>query len=253
MEIKVCTFNIRKNCDTGLQAFENRLPLVVDFIKEQKPDIIGFQEVMPEVKEMLMANMPDYVFYGAGRMADGSEESVPLAILKDKFRVLFYESFWISDTPDVPGSRAFDCYWPRVCTKLILETVNEGVKFCAYNVHLDHKSEPARQLGAKIIMDKTAVDKADNIPTMVMGDFNAFPDSLAVKDMISDKGVKFTDLTDQLEYTFNDWLNKKEKIDYIFVSDGIKGKIPASIYKKVNEAGTCISDHWPVLVTVELD
>ena len=48
--MKVVTFNIR--CDygqDGLNEFANRKELILGKINQEKPDIIGFQEVLPYV------------------------------------------------------------------------------------------------------------------------------------------------------------------------------------------------------------
>ena len=52
--MKVVTFNIR--CDygqDGLNEFANRKKLILRKINQEKPDIIGFQEVLPHVAKWL--------------------------------------------------------------------------------------------------------------------------------------------------------------------------------------------------------
>ena len=52
--MKVVTFNIR--CDygqDGLNEFANRKELILRKINQEKPDIIGFQEVLPHVAKWL--------------------------------------------------------------------------------------------------------------------------------------------------------------------------------------------------------
>ena len=56
--MKVVTFNIR--CDygqDGLNEFANRKKLILRKINQEKPDIIGFQEVLPHVAKWLKENL----------------------------------------------------------------------------------------------------------------------------------------------------------------------------------------------------
>lgn len=256
--MKICTFNLRKNCDKGLQSFRKRFPLIKVFFEKEAPDITGFQEVMPGPLKKLARNLKDYEFYGVGRMAGNKEESVPIAWKKDKFTCLDKGTFWLSDTPDVPGSKAFDCYWPRICSWVKLQS-EEGV-LLVYNVHLDHRSEPARQLGTKLVKEHMAKNViSDKAGLMIMGDFNVFPDSDVVAKMAEpfvsadDVNVALKDITENLEYSYQGYglEARKEKIDYIYVSEGLKAEDPSYLYEYINEKGTYISDHFPVLVNVE--
>ena len=52
--MKFVTFNIR--CDFGQDGANNfiyRRPLILEKIRQEKPDIIGFQEVLPHVAAWL--------------------------------------------------------------------------------------------------------------------------------------------------------------------------------------------------------
>lgn len=256
--MKLCTFNLRKNRDRDLQAFKRRLPLAIDFIEKEAPDIIGFQEVKPRPLSSLRKNLPDYEIVAMGRVEGNRDEAVPLAWKKKVFTCLDFGTFWISDTPDVPGSKAYDCYWPRVCTWAKLKSDKGIVK--VYNVHLDNLSEPSRQLGAKLIKESIQNDPdSDTAQIIVMGDFNVWPDSPVIATMnapiITKSGKKITmnELTGNLEFTFQGYGKKPlEKIDYIYVNEKLKAKGIARLYESVNEAGTYISDHFPVLVDVDV-
>ena len=58
--MKFVTFNIR--CDFGQDGANNfiyRRPLILEKIRQEKPDIIGFQEVLPHVAAWLKENLTE--------------------------------------------------------------------------------------------------------------------------------------------------------------------------------------------------
>ena len=66
--MKFVTFNIR--CDfaqDGANNFIYRRPLILEKIRQEKPDIIGFQEVLPHVAAWLKENLTEYYIAGCGR------------------------------------------------------------------------------------------------------------------------------------------------------------------------------------------
>ena len=72
--MKFVTFNIR--CDFGQDGANNfiyRRPLILEKIRQEKPDIIGFQEVLPHVAAWLKENLTEYYIAGCGRERTFSE------------------------------------------------------------------------------------------------------------------------------------------------------------------------------------
>ena len=48
MELKVMSFNLRTDTPKdGINAFSERYPRVLEVIRNEKPDLIGFQELAP--------------------------------------------------------------------------------------------------------------------------------------------------------------------------------------------------------------
>lgn len=270
MIFTVSTFNIRKNKDIGLQSFEARLPLIDSFFAEAAPDIVGFQEVMPEPYATLRERLPEYDFIGVGRLADGSEEAVPLAWNRDKFEKLDGGTFWISDTPEVPGSRAYDTYWPRICTWASLRVRDQVIT--VFNIHLDNLSVPAQELGLKLVSEKIQNiirtsptvsppnDKSNDqaasgfcgTSAILLGDFNIEPNSEALVHFNHETAGLLTDHTGNLPQTYHGWQQESEKIDYIYTTGSLVPASEAYLYKKVSASGTCISDHWPVVVKLSI-
>lgn len=164
--MKIVTFNLR--CDNDYDAenrWQFRKGLVLDKLDAEKPDAVGFQEVTPAMGDFLKRWMSEYLFVGCGRDADYGGENNMVGIRRDRFELMSLETFWLSDTPDVPGSRyenQSEC--PRVCTHVILRTLDANRLFHLYNTHLDHVSDEARVLGARALMEHMKRDLAKTRP-----------------------------------------------------------------------------------------
>ena len=66
--MKFVTFNIR--CDYGQDGencFSNRKPLILKKLRQEQPDIICFQEVLPHVAAWLKENLAEYWVLRCGR------------------------------------------------------------------------------------------------------------------------------------------------------------------------------------------
>ena len=104
--MKIVTFNIRCALSgDGINSFYHRAGSVLEKIDREKPDVIGFQEVRPEIFDFLRKYLTDYMLVGCGRGADYEGEHNPVAFRKDKFELIGLETEWLSPTPFVPGSR----------------------------------------------------------------------------------------------------------------------------------------------------
>ena len=84
----IVTFNLRTLVPMdGINYFPNRLPLIKKKIAHEQPDIIGFQEMMPEMLAAMRGIMPDYYFIGTGRGSNLDNESNNIAIKKSEFEI----------------------------------------------------------------------------------------------------------------------------------------------------------------------
>ncbi len=251
MQVKVMTFNIRYDTPAdGINSFAGRKAGVKEFLDREKPDIIGFQEVVPHVRQWLCDNLPDYTVLGMGRAVDYSGESVSIAYRKNRFDLVGFEQFWLSDTPSVPGSRytldQSPC--PRISVMASLVDRASGKVFTFANTHLDHEGEFAKVCGASLVMNKLLCENP--YPFVLTGDFNALPKENAIKEILGNKGVR--DLTASIkEATFHDYGRRTDtcKIDYIFSS--VKAvKDTLTVHKDVKD-GVYLSDHYPISVVCE--
>jgi endonuclease/exonuclease/phosphatase family metal-dependent hydrolase len=260
--IKVMTFNIRfDNPDDSVNAWANRESPLCNFIKNEKPDLLGMQEVLQNQYVILDSALTEYSSVGVGR-DDGAKggEMNPVFYRKDRFDMIRTLTFWLSETPEVPGSKGWGASLPRIVTWMELVDKNTNEHFFCFNTHFAHDSDSARIMSSKILLKE--VEKiSDGSPFIITGDFNMLPTSAGYAILTGpDESVPaLSDTYTTTEkkpwgpsYTFNGFSDKPGagRIDYIFVKNGLKALEHRTLIKK--EDGVYISDHWPVTSTVLL-
>lgn len=248
--MKLTTFNIRYDCGhDGINNFSFRKELILETIRREKPDIIGFQEVLPHVAVWLKENLTGYYVVGCPRCDDLTGEQVCVAFRPDKFNLMKMDTFWLSPTPYVPGSRyAEQSICPRTCTEAVLQELSSGKVLRLLNTHLDHEGSLARVLGAKqIIAHVQAAEFFPEAPAVLVGDLNAEPDSPEIQLLSG----YFRNLTEGIGITYHGFGgNQTATIDYIFLHGAVDGTTP----KKWDECrgGVYLSDHYPVCTELTL-
>ncbi len=253
--MKIVTFNVRCQWDKdGINSFIHRIGLIYDKIGLENPDVIAFQEMTAKHLDVLKKLLPEYEFFGSGRLADYSSEGLYTAYKKERYLSVKNRIFWISDTPEVPESKfACQSIFPRICIETKLFDKNSKKCVNVYNVHLDHRGleagekEDARTKGLECVFNQTTGD----CPAVVLGDFNAKPEHYSLS-LCNKYG--FIDVTDNLTVTFHNYGNPEKfmKIDYILVSKELKDKVsPAYIWDDMKN-GIYLSDHYPVACEIDL-
>ena len=248
--IKIVTYNLRwDNPEDGEFRFSNRKEEVMSRIREEMPDVIAFQEMRADMQEWMEPRMPEYYFVGHGRDADFNGESIPIAFRKDKLKMRGFECFWISPTPQIPGSRYEEQGRSlRVCNVLTLYSMEEKKSFRVYNVHLDHASEVAREKGIQLVVDYAEkLNQKDYMPSVILGDLNAFPESDELSPIT--KNPEYTDVSKDIPVTFHGFFVCTKKIDYIFINKLMESK--ACYIWEDREGKPCLSDHHPVCILAE--
>ena len=264
--IKVVSFNLRR--DFGPQRknrWETRKELAARMISESDAAIIGVQEFLPRMRQDLKEMLEGYSIFGKGRLSGknpNNDEHSDIIIKNNDVEVASCHTFWLSKHPDVP-SRAYFAVYPRICTVAEVKMKKSGRRIRVFNTHFDHVSPLARTFGAKLILEQIhRFNQTDPLPTIVMGDFNASPNSKAVRlmreNLMNYKDVRLQDIygfLDQLigntYHGFKGKITQKFKpIDYIFVSDDFE-VVSASVNTQSYD-GAYPSDHYPISAVLRL-
>ena len=160
-----------------------------------------------------------------------------------------FECFWLSPTPEIPGSRyAEQGRSLRICNVLTLYSVEDKKSFRVYNVHLDHVSAVARSKGIQLVVDYAEkLNEVELLPSVILGDLNAFPEWDDLNPVT--KNPDYVDVTKDIPVTFHGFFVTADKIDYIFMSKKLECK-ECYIWED-REGRPILSDHHPVCALAE--
>ena len=262
--IKVMSFNIRNGmAKDGENAWPLRKDFVVETIRMFDPDLLGLQEVHGFQAEFLKEHLPEYGYFGVAREADlTTGEYVPVMYKRDRFELVDEGYFWLSETPEVPGSKSWDSALPRLATWILIKDRKSGnARMIFGNTHFDHRGKVARLESAKLI--RTRIDSVlPDIPVIVTGDFNTHEKLEPYAELVTSNGDSGAPLIDtyrvihpqvrDLEGTFSAFSGNRERnrIDWVLTTQDFV-ILNASI-NYTQENGRNPSDHYPVEATVRL-
>ncbi|WFC42146.1 endonuclease/exonuclease/phosphatase family protein [Pseudoxanthomonas sp. SE1] len=252
--LSIMSFNIRLPAESdGADYWETRKPLAVRMLREEAPDVIGMQELVKSQAEYLARELPQYAWFGRGREADGGGEHMGVFYRRDRLKVVESGDFWLSDTPDVPGSISWNHPHPRMVSWALFERRSDRKRFYLFNTHLPYREqdEAARLKGANAIAQRLAALPA-GVPVVLTGDFNTTPDSEvhAVLAKTLQDAWTTASRVEGSDATFHGFTgNADKRIDWIFV----KGLLVDAV-TSVNTrwGGRYPSDHFPLVVTLRL-
>lgn len=255
--LKVMSFNIRTLTmeEDARDNWSFRKKHVADLILRHDVDLIGMQEAYALQAKGLESLLPDYDWFGPPR-DDGEKrgERCPIFYRRDRLDLLGHGTFWLSETPDVKGSVSWNSACKRIVTWGKFKDKQSGEVFFFFNTHFDHVSKLARKMSAQLIVERIDTIAGEG-KAVVTGDFNTTDTTVPYKTMAAAlKDAKLISITkpkgpEGTSRSFRQGAPPKKRIDYIFVSKGIKVADYAVLddtYKNDRRP----SDHMPVMVTV---
>ncbi len=255
--LHLVTFNVRyDNPRDGINRWENRIPIVKTYLTMESPDIIGMQEVLHNQLLDFQEMLPGYSYVN----------NSSIFFREDRFNLIDHGQFWLSKTPDVPGSKDWDAAFARIVTWVHLEDNFSGKPVFCFNTHFDHRGTEARIRGVNIMSEKMSEIAGDE-PLIAMGDFNiskARPEMYEplMNTFEENNSLKNSEYIAPVVYspgaTFNgfdpDWREtraSRHAIDFIFVNDHFT--VNAYRVDQVMKDDVFISDHWPVVSRVSFN
>lgn len=257
VELNIMTFNVRyDNPEDSLNNWRYRKDVASEIIKIYDIDILGAQEVLVNQKNDLENRLPQYNVVGVGR-EDGKEKGEYSAVFykQDRFSEVESGYFWLSETPEVAGSKGWDGACERIATWVILKEKASGKKLLFMNTHLDHVGKEARREGVTLLVNR-AKELGKDLPVIITGDFNASPESDVIKHvtesgMFHDSKLVAKNIISE-SGTFHGFgripIERRGVIDYVFVTDAMDVVSYEVLPEKKNDV--YISDHAPVVVQV---
>ena len=257
--IRVMSFNIRYGtASDGENHWDQRHELVAQTIRNFNPDLLGTQECLAFQADFLKEHFPGYDFHGVGR-DDGSSTGEMTAIFyrTDRFERLDAGHFWLSETPEVPGSVSWDSALTRMCSWVKLrDRGHGGGELFFFNTHFDHRGVIMRRESARLLSKMIPAIAGDS-PVILTGDFNApaqsgldEPYTLLTKNL-ADTYRTINPRPGPEEGTFGAFsgLTNGPRIDWILVTRHVR-TIKAGIDRSQRE-GRYPSDHFPITAIVK--
>ncbi|TVP85742.1 MAG: endonuclease/exonuclease/phosphatase family protein [Acholeplasmataceae bacterium] len=241
---RMASFNLRLDLEIdGRHRWQHRLPHVLSFLKRRRHDIIGFQEVTPNMYETLKEELKGYDYVGDYRYY--LDEATPVFYRKDKLTLLEDKTFWLSDTPDEISIYEGSFFY-RICTYGIFQTKTGVIAF--FNTHLDYHTDDLSLKQLKVIL-KVIDDVRTRYPQagiVLCGDFNQPPGSRTV-EYASSKLIKTFDEAQPTYHGFGK-SDPGVLLDYCFYD-----RIPYVKLDRVTKQpkGTYLSDHYPLELTIK--
>lgn len=260
MSITIATYNIRLDTpDDGDWQWAARKEYVLANITDIDPQIFTVEEARPNQFADLQT-LPGYESVGVGR-DDGKNAGEYAAIFykPQDFAKIDSGTKWISHTPDrpslFPGAAA-----KRIYTWVTLRALNEpGISmFTVVTAHTDHISEAARVQAAKQL---TADFGDTDHPVIMTGDYNMLPGSKPYAlfvDQFADAYLTADEVHSPYAGTWQTAGNYRpsptlqtSRLDYFFVNQDVH-PLKYEEITTVSPAGRYASDHFPLVLTVDL-
>jgi endonuclease/exonuclease/phosphatase family metal-dependent hydrolase len=271
VDLRVMSFNIRfAKAGHSEAAAENnwadpahpRRERVIRVIREAAPDLLGVQEARDGQIDDLRGALPAYDFYGVGR-DDGKTEGEFSGIFyrKGRFARKDAGSFWLSATPEEPGTTFSPNKLPRIASWVRLADSESNREFVALNMHWDHQDVPAREKSAALARSQLAAI-ANGVPAIVLGDLNSSEDTPAYKTLMDADGTgpaladSYRVLNRQRtqdESSFNSWSGKVKGSRIDFILHSAEFTPTAAEIVRTSYDGLWPSDHYPVTATLRLE
>ena len=256
--IDVMSYNIRLgSADDGENHWNIRKDKLKDLINYYEADFIGMQEAQKPQIEYLLENNSLYGFLGKPRDEGENSEFSCIFYLKNKYKVLQQDTFWLSETPE-KSTKSWDAAYPRIVTYGLFENIKTKKKIWVLNTHFDHVGVVARQKSAEIILKKIKqLQGKQNLPVVLTGDFNSFKTDTWMQPLVNNlQEASSHSITKPYGGTAT-WnaFNFKEKpvdqIDFIFSS---KNNTVIKKFRTITDFYDFKypSDHLPIISRIEL-
>ncbi|WP_054683353.1 endonuclease/exonuclease/phosphatase family protein [Rhodothermus marinus] len=256
--LRVVSYNLRyDNPADGPNAWPYRIDRIAAFVRfyERCARRAGSPSLHARQPAGPAAGLP---LGGVGRTdgRDGGEFSA-IFYRTDRLELLESRTFWLSPTPEVPGSRGWDAALERICTWARFRDRRTGRTFFVFNTHFDHEGTQARLESARLL-HRVIAEHARTAPVLLTGDFNTTEDTppyraLTADGLLHDARYRAENGHYGPRTTWNGFerLVPGRRIDFIFVTADVR-VLRHAILVDLDEQGRFASDHLPVLADVLL-
>jgi endonuclease/exonuclease/phosphatase family metal-dependent hydrolase len=228
-ELTIVSYNIRHGAN--MQG-ELKLEDTAKVLKSLKADVIALQEVDQKTTRTAKVAQAEYLgkqlgmHHVFGKAMDYKGGGYGQAILS-KYPILE------SKVHQLPAGGE-----PRIALEVVVEH-EKGKKLSFVSIHLDHLSEKIRQAQIKALIEEL---KEVRHPVVLLGDFNAKPESDSMK-LFNDEWFNVPKKGNALTYPAN---VPTIEIDYFMLRGWKTDGLTCKVIEEKN-----VSDHRPLMMKIE--
>lgn len=253
MSITVMTFNLRYDKpDPGIQQWGKRFTAIASLIQHYQPDLLGTQEGKIHQLVDLQSLLPEYQYIGGDRTGTGNGEHCAIFYKPQVLKLQETRDFYLSDTPEIPGSITWGNRLPRMATWGTFTINNYPISITIVNTHLDHENVKARDLGAALVNVKLTQFSAENY-LLLTGDFNTSPHNTARTIFANNPQIQDSlgSIPLEKQKTFHNFTGSAwDAIDTIYCDR--RFQIQQVIIDDQQWEGLWPSDHFPVIAKISV-
>lgn len=257
--LHVMSYNLRYASDTPPNTWAERRPVMREQLRRARPQLLGTQEGLYSQLNDIAADLgPAYDSIGLGREGGSKGEFMMIFFDQRRLQPLEYDHFWLSDTPDVIGSKTWGGCCPRMVTWVRFKDKVTSQQFYAVNTHFEAFDATARSKSADLLLQRMGgFDPA--LPVIATGDFNEAAtagltvyDKLVTSGPLDDSWVT-AERRSALYGTFHGYrplTPNGNRIDWILTTPGLK--VSKASINTFHKDGQFPSDHLPVEAWINL-
>ncbi|KAK2008970.1 endonuclease/Exonuclease/phosphatase [Colletotrichum eremochloae] len=279
LTLRLMTYNIRwatPVTDINEEPWSTRRPRLtaqLNYETAGRPEsLLCMQEVVEQQLLDIAEDLgPSWAHIGVGR-DDGAAagEFSPIFYRPGTWDLVENRTYWLSETPDVPGSRGWDAALPRIATVASFRHAATGLPLVYMCTHFDHQGQTARERSAELLVglakewEGSGSGSGDAVPVFLGGDLNVEPDNTAYKTLVAEGNMRdASDVVPEARRTgysktytaFTDADSDDMLIDHLFVRDpAVRGMtfLSHAVLPNRFDDGLFISDHRPVVMDAEV-
>lgn len=253
-DLKFLSSNIRyENPKDGPQDWPFRADFLCSLINNHTPTVLGSQEGRQPQLLDFESRLKNLQIIQSHRPWIAERMYPCLYINHNEIIVIESGDKWLSQTPDVPGSKSFGSSFPRLCTWAHLK-FKSGLELIVANTHLDHILQETRIKQSEVLINELLeIKNRLKLDIVLMGDFNESPNYSIKQNICERLGLidpweKLALAEEPSHHSFLGFEQPGLRIDWILVPDHfeiesiklLKDKSPTGIYP---------SDHYPLILS----
>ena len=252
MKLNVVSSNIRFDTpEDGVHCWQGRREILAGKVAQFAPHLLSTQEGRrPQLKDL--ENLVPLKIVDAHR-SWMEVRMYPSLFICPEFSVLASGDIWLSQTPEVPGSKSFGSSFPRLATWAQLK-FGGRILFVA-NLHLDHERSETRLQQIKVFTAEIKKIYGGDMPFLLSGDFNEGPDGAVYYWVTEELGLqdpwRILGYPEQSSFhRFKGDIQDGSRIDWILTSRHFQ--VDQAFFDTKSSDGIFASDHFPLFLSLTL-